>query len=181
MEKAAEILDRTAVLLEKYRKNKTNIPPEDLAGKYKAPFEKLKRQLADELEAYLKAYSLEQLVLGKDNMGYLDSFSESVKRIYSDTGMAKRVGVAAFKYFDIEQVKNLAEELRVRIYEEAWVPYFNKHICLFTSEDCWNDNNPQQPRIYNSLVDKFWNEENGEWIKDEAAKVPAVLIYMRGK
>lgn len=181
MEKAAEILEKAAVTLEKYKKNRTLVSPEDLAGKYKAPFEKLKRQLADELEAYLKTYSLEQLVLVKDNMGYLEKFSETVKRIYSDTGMAKRVGMAAFKDFDLEQVKLLAEELRVRIYEEAWVPYFNKHICLFTSEDCWNDDNPQQPRIYNSLVDKFWNEENGEWIKDETAKVPAVLIYMRGK
>lgn len=177
MEKSAENLEKAAVTLERYKKNKTRISPADLAGKYKASFEKLKQQLKEELETYLKTYSLEQLVFAKEDEGYFEEFAESVNRIFSDSGMGKRVGRAAFKEFDLEQVKRLAEELRVRVYEEAWVPYFQKYVCLYTTVECFTGE--LSPRIYNSLVDKFWSEEKGEWIRDEAAKVPAVLIYIQ--
>lgn len=164
MEKTTEILEKAAVLLEKYKKNKTLVSPADLAGKYKVPFEQLKAQLKETLETYLRVYSLEQLVFTTDNQGYLEKFAETVNRIFSESGMGKRVGRAALKEFDLEQVKRLAEELRVRIYNEAWVPYFQKHTCLYLTEECLADNNPQPPRIYNNLVDKFWNEEIDEWI-----------------
>ena len=165
MEKSAKILENTAIVLEKYKKNKTLVSPEDLVGKYKVPFQKLKAQLKEDLEAYLMAYSLENLILVQDE--YLEEFVAAVNRIFSDTGMGRRIGMAAFREFDLEKVKYLAEELRGRIYNEAWVPYFQKHICLYITEGCLAEDNPQSPRIYNSLVDMFWNEEKSEWIKEE--------------
>lgn len=178
MEKSSEILKNTAVTLEKYKKNKTLVSPEDLSGKYKVLFEKLKQKLADELSEYLKAYSLERLVLIQDD--YIKEFAETVNRIFQG-GIGKRVSRAAFKEFDLEQIKQIAEELRSRIYEEAYVPYFQKHICLYTSDECFSDENPQPPRIYNSLVDKFWNEEIGEWTTNDADKKPALLIFIQGE
>lgn len=179
MEKAAEILEKAAVTLEKYRKNKTLVSPEDLAGKYKVPFEKLKQQLKDELSDFLKAYSLEELTLAKDEHGYFDKFAEDVNRIFETAGFGKRVGKAAFKDFDLEQVKRLAEELRTRIYNEAWTPYFHRHTCLYATAECFAENNPQTPKIYNSLVDKFWNDGTGEWTKNEEPAAPALLIYIQ--
>lgn len=176
MEKPTKILEKVAISLEKYKKNKTLVSPEDLAGKYKVPFQKLKAQLTDELSEYLKAYSLEGLKVIQDNNG--EKFAEAVNRIYLDTGIGKRVGKAAFKDFDLEQVKQLAEELRLRIYNEAWVPYFQKYTCLYLTEECLAEENPQTPRIYNSLVDKFWNVSTGEWIA-EATKEPALLMYIQ--
>lgn len=167
MEKAAEILKKAAVTLEKYKKNKTLVSPQDLAGKYKQPFEKLKRQLAEELSEYLKAHSLEGLVVIRDNQGY-DEFVDTVNRIFSETDTGKQVGRAAFKEYDLEKVKHLAEDLRIRVYSEAWVPYFQKHICLYLTEECLAEENPQSPRIYNSLVDMFWDARNSEWIKNKA-------------
>ena len=181
MEKATEILEKTAVLLEKYKKNKTLVSPADLAGKYKVPFEQLKAQLKEALETYLRVYSLEQLELATDNQGHLEEFAETVNRIFSESGMGKRVGRAALKEFDLEQVKLLAEELRIRIYNEAWVPYFQRHTCLYITDECLADDNPQTPRIYNSLVDKFLNEESGEWTTDEVAKQSVILIYIQEK
>ena len=63
MEKAAEALKKLTITLEKYRKNKTMVSPADLAGKYKAPFEKLKKQLNDEVAEYMILYSLTDLPL----------------------------------------------------------------------------------------------------------------------
>lgn len=179
MEKSAEILEKAAVTLEKYRKNKTLVSPADLAGKYKVPFEKLKHQLRDELSDFLKAYSLEQLTLTQDKHGYFEKFVEDVNRIFITSDFGKRAGKAAFKDFDLEQIKHLAEELRTKIYTEAWTPYFHRHDCLYATAECFAEDNPQTPRIYNSLVDKFWNEGTGEWI-EEKQTAPALLIYIQG-
>lgn len=165
MEKPREILEKTAITLEKYRKNKTLIPPADLAGKYKVPFEKLKNQLKTELEAYLKAQILEGLPVAKDDYGWLEEFTQAMSRIISESEIGKRVGRAALKEFDLEQVKQLAEELSIRVYNEAWVPYFQRHTCLYMTEGCLAEENPQRPRIYNSLVDRFWDDKKEEWIK----------------
>ena len=176
MEKSAEILEKVAVLLEKYKKNKTLVPPEELAGKYKVPFEKLKRQLADELSDYLKAYSLQWLTLAEDNEGYFTDFIEMVNQLFIESGMGKRVGRAAFKEIDLEHIKQLAEEVRIMVYEKAWMPYFHKHTVLYIPAETFEDGNPQAPRIYNTLVDKFWDDEGGGWIEDKAAVKPALLI-----
>ena len=182
MEKSAEILEKLAVTLEKYKKNKTMIPPADLAGKYKVPFQKLKDQLKQELTSYLAAYSLEQLTFAQDDKEHLEEFLKDNDLAFRNCNMSRRVGHAAFKEMNLDQVKQLAEELRIKVYEEAWVPYFQKHICLYITEGCLaTESNPQTPRIYNSLVDKFWDEETKEWKRDDAAKVPALLMYVQGK
>ena len=165
MEKPREILEKTAITLEKYKKNKTLIPPADLAGNYKVPFEKLQNQLKEELNQYLIAYIADGLTYCQDDLGYFQEFTEAINRIISESEIGKRVGRAALKEFDLEQVTRIAEELRIRVYEEAWVPYFQRHICLYLTEGCLAEGNPQRPRIYNSLVDRFWDEEKEEWIK----------------
>ena len=175
MEKSSELLKKSAITLEKYKKNKTLVSPEELAGKYKVPFEKLKKQLADELSEFLKAYSLEQLILSADESGRFEEFVKNVERVFAESNMGKRVGQAAFEHFDMGQVQQLAEEFRIRVYNEAWVPYFQQHIYLYATGECFADN-PQTPRIYNSLVDKFWDEKNEEWIEDKSTVVPASLF-----
>jgi len=174
MSKAALLLEKVTLSLEKYKKNKTLVSPEDLKGKYKVPFEKLVSQMKDELSDYLKEYSLEGLKLADD----IETFAADVNRIYETSDYGRRVGKAIFKEFDLEQVKQIAEELRRRVYEEAWVPYFHRHTCLYATEACLAPDNPQTPRIYNSLVDKFWDEGGGGWISGKTE--PAVLIYIHG-
>lgn len=179
MEKTTKTLEKIALLLEKYKKNKTLVSPEDLEGRYKVPFQKLKAELKEELEEYLKDYTLEQLELNTNFQEYLDKFADDVNQIFADAGIGKRIGRAVFKDFDLEQVRQLAEELRIKVYNEAWVPFFQKHICLYATKECLAEENPQKPRIYNSLVDKFWDEETREWIKDETAKKPTTMIYIQ--
>ena len=174
MDKSAELLKKVEITLEKYKKNKTLVSPEDLAGKYKVPFEKLKEQLKKELQEFLKTYSLERLELREGDK--LNEFVSAAERIFKTTDLGKQAGRAVFQEFDIEKVKQCAEELRIRIYNEAWLPYFQKFTCLYATPECFVPENPQTPRIYNSLVDKFWNEDKEEWIIDKGAKVPAMLI-----
>lgn len=163
--------------LEKYRKNKTLVPPDQLAGKYKIPFEKLKTQLKEEAGEYLKAYSLEGLQVKKEDSEYYREFAEVVNQIFSDRSIMKQAGTALFKNFSMEEFKQLSEQLRSRVYTEAYTPYFQNYTCLYATEACFNEDNPQSPRIYNSLVDKFWDERTGKWISDKEAGAPVAMIY----
>ena len=138
LDKVAEIEKSLAETLEKYRKNKTLVPAADLAGRYKVPFEKLKAQLKDELQTYLTLYALHGLVGRKDDEGHLKEFEDTVNRIFSESDIGKRAGRAAFNEFDLQQIKQIAEELRIRIYNEAWVPYFHKHTGLYVTAECFN-------------------------------------------
>ena len=177
MEKSTELLKKVAVTLDKYKKNKTLVSPEDLAGKYKVPFEKLKIQLKKELSEYLKTYSLEdlELVEGKE----LQEFIKTAERIFETTDIGRQVGHAAFKEFDIEKVKQCAEALKLEIHNKTWIPYFQKFTCLYATPECFVPENPQTPRVYNSLVDKFWDEDIKEWISDKAVNKPVALIYFQ--
>ena len=176
MEKAEEALKTAAVTLEKYRKNKTLVPDADLKGKYKVPFEKLKQQLKDELEIYLKEYILSGLVVKKP----ADELVEKINQIIIQDCIGKRVGRAAFRDFDIHAVKQIAEECRKKVYE-VWTEYFNQHVCLYVYGQCFNEENPDNPLIYNDLVDKFWNEDAGEWTYREKPPGAAILIFISEK
>ena len=179
MERSEELLKKTAATLEKYKKNKTLVSPEDLAGTYKVPFERLKAQLKDELLEFLKTYSLEELAIRNDNSDAFKEFIAAVEGIFSDRVIGKQISIAVYQEFDLDKVKKYAEELRQRVYHEAWFPYFQTYTCLYATAECFVPENPQTPRIYNRLVDKFWDDENDEWISNEGTKGPVVLIYFQ--
>lgn len=175
MDKVDDLLQKVAVSLEKYRKNKTLVSPEDLEGKYKVPFDKLREQLRDELADYVRACALKDLVLVRDE--HFEAFSEAVSQIWSEGNFGKRIGTSAFKDMDLEKIKLVADDFRSKVKQGAWIPYFNKHTCLRATAECFDENSSTVPKIYNTLVDKFWNENTGEWEKVECAFEPALLIY----
>lgn len=166
--------------LEKYRKNKTLVAPEDLEGKYKVPFEKLKQQLKTELEEYLYAFfHFEQLTIRQDDKG--KRFIEQINQTINGSDYGKRVGWAVFKEFDLEQAERITEAEGHRIFEGIYTEYFNKYTCARAPAECWDIENPKTPRIYNDLVDKYYDEATGRWITDEAeSKKPAILIFVNG-
>lgn len=122
-----EKLEKLKITLEKYRKNKTQISSEDLAGKYKTPFARLERQLKSDLCSYLKAYSLEDLGFLKWTHAERIAFAEDVNWIYHGGRFGERVGRAALKEFDLDRVRELADELRGLVVD-AWAEYAERHM-----------------------------------------------------
>ena len=179
MDKVNEFLQKVETSLEKYRKNKTLVSSEDLAGKYKIPYEKLREQLREELADYVRACALNDLVLVRDE--HFKAFSEAVSRIWKEGNFGKRIGEAAFKNMDLEKIKLVADDFRSKVKQGAWIPYFNKHTCLRATAECFDENSSIVPKIYNTLVDEYWNENTGEWGKVACAFEPALLIYIQEK
>ncbi len=118
MKKPDEALKQAELTLEKYRKNKTQIPPEDLAGKYRVAFQKLKDELASDLKKYVKAYCF----IGINKVGDAsDPIVARIQKSFDDNQIGKRIGHAAFINFDIEEVKEIARQQyreNLRIYKE---------------------------------------------------------------
>lgn len=163
-EKAVKALEKATVTLEKYRKNKTLVPPEELAGKYKKSFEKLKQQLKEELEEYLRLFVLDGLRVRNDDEG--QQVIAEINQAFKEAQIGRQVGRAAFREFDLEKIKRIAEEHRRKV-EGIYKAYFDRHTCLYAAGPSWDPDNPQPPLIYNDIVDKFYNEAAGGWISKE--------------
>lgn len=175
MENIDEALKTLGLTLEKYRKNKTMVSPADLEGKYKVSFQKLKQQLKAELEAYLKAFCLEDIVIRADDG---EEIIKAINKAFKDNEIGRRVGRAAFKNFDLIEVVEIAKEHKDRLWQ-IYAPYFHKHDCLYVARGCFQEDNPQTPLIYNDLVDKFYNEDKQEWIEMEKPPGDAILIFLK--
>lgn len=177
MGNADEALKTAALTLEKYKKNKTMVSPEDLKGKYKVPFENLVNQLREELSDFVSAYCFQGLVIRKSDEPEL---MKEINQAFEDSGVSKAIGCAAFKNFDLEEVKRLAEDARQRVYQ-IWKAYFHRHTCLYAYGQCFAEDNPHTPLIYNKLVDKFWDEQTKMWIHREKPEGDAILIFIGGE
>lgn len=178
-----EQAEKITVLLEKYRKNRENVPLEVLQTKYKDAYEKLRAEIKAEALAIIKpiAASLpEWLESQKVNQEYIEEIAATFNQIYADGGYAKKIGQALYKQYSIEEARQLAREINQQ-YKEALLRLFHSKTCLYTTAENWDPENPLTPRIYNALVDKFWNEEKGEWISENKPKGTALLLFITGK
>lgn len=148
-----------------------------MAGKYKKAFEKLKQQLKEELEEYLRLFILDGLQIRDDSEG--QQLIDEINRAFKEGQIGKRVGRAAFREFDLEKIKQIAQEHRRKV-EGIYKAYFDRHTCLYAAGPSWDPDNPQPPLIYNDIVDKFWSEETGGWITREKPPGDAILIFIKG-
>ena len=177
-EKAEKALEKAAATLEKYRKNKTLVPPEELAGKYKKSFEKLKQQLKEELEEYLRLFVLDGLQVRNDDEG--QQVIAEINQAFKEAQIGRQVGRAAFREFDLEKIKQIAQEYRQKV-EGIYKAYFDRHTCLYAAGPSWDPDNPQPPLIYNDIVDKFYDEAAGGWISKEKPPGAAILIFIKSE
>jgi len=178
MEKTTEAFEKLAATLEVYRKNKTLVPPEELAGRYRKSFERLKQQLKGELEEYLRISVLGGLRVIDNDEGR--RVADRINRAWKESGAGRVVSRAAFWEFDLWKIKRTAQEHR-RKAEEIYREYLDRHTCLYAAGPSWDPDSPQPPLIYNDIVDKFYDEAAGGWISREKPPGAAVLIFLREK
>ena len=84
-----------------------------MAGRYKKPFEKLKQQLKEELEEFLRLFILDGLQFRDDDEGR--QLVDEINRAFREGQIGKRVGRAAFREFDLEKIKQIAQEHRQKV------------------------------------------------------------------
>lgn len=174
MDRTQETFRALESTLEKYRMNKTRVSPEDLAGRYRISFQKLKAQLKSDAEEYLTAYCLSGFRVRKSDSRVLQ---EAVEKTFRDAHAARRAGKALFGNFSIQEFQEVAEDLRGRI-QELYAGYFDRHTCIYAAGASWDPGSPQPPLVYNDLVDKFWDDGTGQWQDREKPPGDAILIFI---
>ena len=176
VEEAEKILERLAATENKYKNNVTNVPLSDLNGKYKKAFDKLKQQMKDEINEYFFAFCFNGINIKKDDG---EKVIEKINAAFQEGNFGQRVYSAAFHNYDVSEIKQLAEAYKERI-QKIYDEYFDKHTCLYVTEECFSEENMQNPMIYNDLIDKFYDEKNNTWVEKEKPEGDAILIFVKG-
>ena len=138
----------------------------------------MKQQLKAELEEYLRLFILDGLKIIDDDEG--SQIVDQINQAWKESEVGRRIGRAAFREFDLEKIKQIAQEHRQRV-EEIYKAYFDRHTCLYAAGPSWDPDNPQPPLIYNDIVDKFYDEAAGGWISKEKPPGAAILIFISEK
>ena len=177
-----EQAEKIAALLEKLRLNEEKVPLEILKTKYKAAYDKLREEIKAEAMTFIKPIAsrppswLEGQLIKQE---YVNEIAAAFNKLYEEGGYANRIGQALYKRYSIEEARQLAEEIN-RKYQEELLKIFQQKTCLYTTAENWDPENPVTLRIYNDLVDKFWDEERGERTAGE--KPPGnALLFITGK
>lgn len=178
-----EQAEKLAALLDKLRLNKEKVPLKILKTKYKAAYEKLTAEIKTEAQAVIKPIAARPPSWLKGQLikqEYGEEISAIFNRIYQEGSYAKKIGQALYKRYSVDEARQLAEEIN-RKYQEELLKLFRRATCLYTTAENWDPENPLTPKIYNDLVDKFWDEEKGEWISEDKPPGAALLIFTTGK
>lgn len=176
--------EKLAALLEKLRRNKENVPLEVLKTRYGKDYERLKAEIKEELLKVIIPIATGPPDWLKDCKIKKDSQEELVKifnAIYDAGGYARKIGTATYKHYSLAEIETLAREINGK-YTAELLKLFHRKTCLYATEECFIEDNPQTPRIYNDLVDKFWNEETQQWTNPQPEeRKPALLIFISDK
>lgn len=177
-----EQAEKLEALLDKLRLNKEKVPLEVLKTKYKAAYEKLIAEIKAEAQAIIKLIAarppswLEGQLIKQEHS---EEMAAIFNQLYQEGDYAKRIRQALYKRYSADEARQLAEEINQK-YQEGLLKLFHQKTCLYTTAENWDPENPVTPRIYNDLVDKFWDEENGEWISENKPPGAALLIFVTG-
>jgi len=132
-----EKLQKLSELLSKYERNKTGIPKEELEGKYKVAFLKLKTDLAEAASEYGKARLIDAFPSGIDSVTIqkdkVDTLAKMVNDYIKRSGLCKKISILLFRHFDLQGVISATEEAQgmvkgiyekfKRQYPGAIIPY----------------------------------------------------------
>lgn len=147
--------------LQKLKRNREQCQEETLRTKYKKAYDEIRDSLKTMTEEYMQ-----QRLSHFKNMVYRQKDEEAleakINKALDEKAILKRISNAVYQDQDFNEIEKLAAELE-QIITEIWQNYFSKFTCLYCTPECFMDN-PQTPRFYNDLVDKFYDESTGEWI-----------------
>lgn len=152
-------------LLETLRKNDEKVPKELLRTKYKKPYRELKESIKEVADRISGNRLREGIVIKTDEAGQvLIGQIQMILNQKRDAGAGKELGRTLYKEYSLEKFLQAVEEIRIAIWN-LWIPYWQKHCCLYAAPECFEENGPP-PKIYNDLTKEFLvDQERNIWEK----------------
>ncbi len=156
----------------KLRRNREQVPLEELQGRYAKAYEKLLQEVRADADWFADAW-LAPLMQRfprspKDTKGniWLDSKINAILQEESRPGgLADQYKAALIDRLDWDEYLTLVWKRYDRLYREAFSPYWKRH-CHWTGS-------PGKRRIYNDIWDAYWvpaegGPDGGYWIGDNS-------------
>ena len=148
-------------LIEKLRRNREKIPLSKLKTVYADSYHQLCqtiweeiRHITVELPDCLKRRAVEE--------PYVTGLISVFEKLLRDENYEEKLGTAAFRDMDPEETIRIAHNLRSAFQAEAR-GYIMKQTCICASESCFSREHPQPPKIYNRILNRFWDEQLHIW------------------
>lgn len=111
-------IDELKRLVEKLKRNDSNVPKEDLMTKYKKSYMGLKNEIKKKADELTDEILIDGLLIVKDERGYkcLDDISQFVEK-KKDEGIIRQCSDLIFKKYDVDKVVELAKDVKTGINE----------------------------------------------------------------
>lgn len=109
-------VDELKRLVEKLKKNESNISKEELITKYKKSYMALKNEIKRKADELIDEMLIEDLLIVKDEKGYkcLEDISRFVEE-KKDEGIIRQCSDLIFKKYDVDKVVELAKDVKTGI------------------------------------------------------------------
>lgn len=134
-----------------------------LKTKYRKPYEALCQDICKAGSAYTKQIVLRDFRMRKECFPLALPIIQSA---IQQSGLLKQISIAAFRNQNIQEIEELAIQLRNHI-QTALEPFYTPYLYLYVTEECFNDP-PQKPEIYNYATGCILTD--GAWVPfDDAA------------
>ena len=130
------------------------IPLEVLKSHYQQPYYALIQQINSTASAFVKAVLTDRLILNPDIS--VDEQAAVINQVIADSGMEKQMSSCISRTYNVDQLYQMALELRQNIECALW-PYIDLKTCLVFDLD----NLDAEPVTYNILTRQICG--NGIW------------------
>lgn len=143
--------------LDTLRRNLEVVSIEVLKTKYQKPYEALRKDICAAATAYTRHLSLSNIRI---KASYMEEAKPYIDAAVQATTKLKAISDAAFKRQDIEEIEQLALELRQEILD-ALHPLYLRHLGFFLTAECFSTPG-RMPEIYNDVNGSIWKD--GAWL-----------------
>ena len=111
-------VDELKRLVEKLKKNESNISKEELSTKYKKSYMDLKNEIKKKADELIDEMLIKDLLIVKDERGYkcLEDISRFIEE-KKDEGIIRQCSDLIFKEYDVEKVVELTKVVKEGINE----------------------------------------------------------------
>jgi hypothetical protein len=144
-------------LLSTLKKNREMVSLEILKSHYRQPYYALIQQINRAASAFVKEVLTDQLILNPDIS--IEEQAVVINQVIADSGMERQMSSCISKTYNVDQLYQMALELRQKIECALW-PYIDLKTCLVFDLD----NPDAEPVTYNTLTrqtcrDGIWENQ----------------------
>ena len=168
MTKIQELGSSLQKLLSTLKKNREMIPLEVLKSHYQQPYYALIREINKTASAFAKAVLINHLILNPDIS--LDKQAAVINQVIAESGIDRQMSSCISRTYNVEQLYQMALELRQKIECALW-PYIDLKTCLVFDLD----NPDAEPVTYNTLTRQICRD--GIWENQEIDLQWKFLFY----